>query len=315
MLLFLLACDLGAAPNPTDTTEHFFEVPAGATARGLGAALEKDGLVASASQWQWFLRMGADGSCIKAGRHKVSPSMNGNTLLAALCGPPVPKDEPFTVVEGWRILEIDAALTEKGWTKAGDFTSAVADISSFKAPFTPKSMEGYLYPETYRIEPEHFDAKEFAQRQLDTFTERFWTPYHDKLGTRTLDDVVIMASLVEREEPTPDNRPTIAGILWKRLDAPWNLGVDATSRYHLTDWNDRSAFLKQLRDPNDPYNTRLRAGLPPTAIGNPGLEALVAAAQPLSSEYWYYLHDSNKVLHPAKNVAEHEANRRRYNVY
>jgi UPF0755 protein len=124
-----------------------------------------------------------------------------------------------------------------------------------------------------------------------------------------------MASMLEREEPTPSQRSLVAGILWKRLDHGWKLGVDATSRYTLEEWNDRGAFLRQLRDANDPYNTRLREGLPPTAIGNPGLVSLEAALAPIESEYWYYLHDADKILRPGRNAAEHEALRRRYNVY
>jgi UPF0755 protein len=83
----------------------------------------------------------------------------------------------------------------------------------------------------------------------------------------------------------------------------------------LSKWNDRRAFLKKLRDPKDPYNTRLRQGLPPTAIGNPDISSLEAAAAPTSSPFWYYLHDKKGVLHPSRSVKEHEAYRRQYNVY
>lgn len=314
MLLMMLACEPGVTPS-SDQPEILFEVPAGSSARGLGGSLAAVGVVGSASRWEWFLRLGADGSCIKAGRHKLKVGMKGEEILAALCGVPVPKDEPFTVVEGWRIRDIDAALVEKGWIKAGAYIEATSKIDSFKLPFTTTSLEGYLYPETYKVEPDSFDPALLAQRQLDTFVERFYTPYQQKLGTRSLNEVVVMASLLEREEPTPANRPLVAGILWKRIDARWNLGVDATSRYSLDNWNDRTAFLKKLRDPTDPYNTRLRGGLPPTAIGAASLDSLVAATAPVPSEYWYYLHDASKTLHPAKDEAGHEANRRRYNVY
>jgi UPF0755 protein len=121
--------------------------------------------------------------------------------------------------------------------------------------------------------------------------------------------------MLEREEPDVGLRPMVAGILWKRLENKWHLGVDATSRYTLEKWNDRKAFLKKLQDPNDPYNTRLRPGLPPTPIGNPSLESLEAALKPEPSPYWYYLHDGNGRMHPARSAKEHEANRRRYNVY
>jgi UPF0755 protein len=73
--------------------------------------------------------------------------------------------------------------------------------------------------------------------------------------------------------------------------------------------------LRNLRDPSEPYNSRLRQGLPPTPIGNPGLGALEAALNPTTSAYWFYLHDADQNLHPAKSLRGHEANRRRYNVY
>ena len=99
------------------------------------------------------------------------------------------------------------------------------------------------------------------------------------------------------------------------MDANSPLGVDATSRFTLDDWSDRRKFLAKLRDPNDPYNTRLKAGLPPGPIGAPSLDALLAALRPKASNHWYYLHDADKQIHFARNAAEHEANRRKYNVW
>jgi UPF0755 protein len=316
MFLLLFGCNLEAPADPSATTEVLFEVPQGATARGLGDDLAGAGLVAAEWKWTWFLRLGADGSCIKAGRHRVSASMPLPELLNALCGAPVPQDQPFTVPEGWRARDIDAALTEKGWITAGAYLEAVRDVASYQATFPlPQngSLEGYLYPETYRVEPDRFDPKALVQRQLDTFAARF--AQGRTFDGRSLHDIVTMASLLEREEPKPENRSLVAGILWKRLDSGWNLGVDATSRYTLDDWNDRRAFLAKLRDPEDPWNTRLRQGLPPTPIGNPGVVALEAAAAPVESAFWYYLHDAEQNLHPSRNEAEHEAFRRKYNVY
>jgi UPF0755 protein len=316
MLWLLVACDLEAPADPADTTERMFEVPAGSTARGLGDDLLAAGLIQAEWKWSWYLRTGGDGSCIKAGRHRVRPDMDAPTLLAALCGPPVPKDEPFTIPEGWRARDIDAALAEKKWIAAGAYLEATKDVKAYHVTFALPdngTLEGYLYPETYKVEPDNFDPHTLVQRQLDTFAERFATG--KTFDTRPLHDIVTMASLLEREEPSPDNRPTVAGILWKRLDNHWNLGVDATSRYTLDDWNDRKAFLEKLRDPEDPWNTRLRGGLPPTPIGNPGAVALNAAMSPKESDCWYYLHDAQQVLHCSRTEAEHEAFRRKYNVY
>ena len=163
--------------------------------------------------------------------------------------------------------------------------------------------------------PDTFEVGAFIERQLATFHERVVLKHQDAYGKRTLDEIVVMASMIEREEPTPAQRPIVAGILWKRLDNRWKLGVDATSRYTLDDWSDRRKFLAKLRDPDDPYNTRLLHGLPPTPIGNPGIESLEASIAPKDSEFWYYLHDGNGVFRGAVDLAGHAANKRKYDVY
>lgn len=323
-MLFLLLGGCGVvadtynkAADPSDTAEAIVSVPKGVTPRKLGPVLAEAGVIDDADDFTTYARLSKEGACLKAGRHRLSRSMTPHRILEVVCGAPLPEDTPFTVVEGWRIREIDAALTAKGLITAGAYAAAAANGSAFKAsfPLPAGSLEGYLYPETYMITPDRFEVGAFIQRQLDLFGERFAVPYQDKLGERGLNEIVIMASMLEREEPKPENRPMVAGILWKRIDNGWNLGVDATSRYELEDWNDRQAFLKRLRDPADPYNSRLRPGLPPTPIGNPALPSLVASASPVESEFWYYLHDGSQNLHPSRNVAEHEAFRKRYNVY
>lgn len=324
LLLLLTGCDMvadqyGAPADPAATEAQVFTVPGGSSARSLAPKLADAGLVDSADDFVMYVRITKEGGCIKAGRHELSAAMSAGELIETMCGVPLPDDVPFTIVEGWRIREIDEALAKKGWTKPGEYAALAANPGAFTAPFPlpSDSLEGYLFPETYMVIPDKWDTKAFIQRQLDLLTERFYTPHADDIAAsdRSMGEVVIMASMLEREEPKVENRPLVAGILWKRIDAGWNLGVDATSRYTLDEWNDRKAFLKKLRDPKDPYNTRLRGGLPPTAIGNPSTPSLEAALAPVESEYWYYLHDSKQDIHPSRNSAEHEAYRRRYNVY
>jgi UPF0755 protein len=314
--MVLLGCvDADAPNNPTDTTPFVFEVKKGAVPGSLGPPLVDAGLVASEWKWKLFLRTD-DMSCLKAGRFSVNKAMSLHQLKQALCGPPMAEDEPFTVVEGWRIRDIDAALVEKGWIKPGDYATVALNKSvELPFPIESKTLEGYLYPETYRVEPAKFSVQKLIVRQLQTFDARFLSLHKDDLKKRGLNEIVIMASMLEREEPKPEQRPITAGILWKRIDAGWQLGVDATSRYELPEWNDKQAFLKKLRDPSDPYNSRLNKGLPPTAIGNPAASSLEAALHPVASEYWYYLHDSDHNFHGGRTVEEHEANRKKYNVY
>lgn len=295
-----------------------FTVPKGTSGRGLGVLLANQGLITDARIWRWHLfRRGSFSP--KAGRHPVSASMTVAELAMALEGNPLPDDIPFLVVEGWRLRDTDAALTAAGYITAGAYITAASNPSRFTAPFPlpTTTLEGYLYPESYGVIPGKFDVEDFIQRQLNAFAERFFTPNREVISKsgRTLHEVVVMASMLEREEPVPAQRPLVAGILWKRVDKGYPLGVDATSRYVLAQWNDRKAFLQRLRDPEDPYNTRHRKGLPPGPIGAPTVESLQAAMAPTQSEFWYYLHDAQKTLRPSRNAEEHEALRKKYNVY
>lgn len=312
-----LSCVDASAPlHPGDETKVTFEVPKGATGNGVGKRLVEAGVVDSEWTWKLFLR-NADASCLKAGKFELARSMSLDEVLRTLCGPPLADDVAFTVIEGWRIRDVDEALAAKGLIAPGAYT-AVATGKTVEAPFavTATTYEGYLYPETYKIPAKDLDPAVLVARQLETFQERFLATHPGPdYGGRSLNDIVVMASMLEREEPKPENRPLVAGILWKRIDADTPLGVDATSRYTIADWNDRKAFLKNLRDENEPYNTRKRAGLPPTAIGSPTVSSLEAAMKPVPSEFWYYLHDAKQNLHPARNAKEHEANREKYDVH
>lgn len=305
--------------GPPDSPEVEFTVAKGTTSRALGPQLQKAGLIADPNLWRYYLWRRGNALSAKAGRHKVSAKMTMDEVATALEGVPIPEDVPFVVIEGWRLRDIDKALVEKGWAKPGDYIRAASQPLKFKAvfPLPDATLEGYLYPETYQVPAAGVDLHALIQRQLDTFSERFWLPNKVEIqkSGRSLHEVVVMASMLEREEPVPAQRNTVAGILWKRFDKKTPLGVDATSRYELDEWNDKKAFLAKLRDKEDPWNSRYKVGLPPGPIGAPTVESLLAAVRPEDNPYWYYLHDANRKLHPSKNAAEHEALRAQFNVY
>lgn len=307
------------AMAPTELEPVVFTVTKGATLRAIGERLAQEGLIESALYWQLYNRLNP-GPGAKAGRHALSRAMSLKAIRSALSENPLPEDEPLTIVEGWRLRDTDAELARFGRIEAGAYLAAARDPSRFTIDFPldgATDLEGYLFPETYRVAPGPLDVHKLIQRQLDAFDERFYQPHAEEISKqkRSLRELVIMASMLEREEPKPATRPQVAGILWKRIDAGWALGVDATSRYTLDDWSDRRKFLKQLRDENDPYNTRLKLGLPPGPIGAPSLPSLEAALRPVESPYWYYLHDKDQNIRFAKDAAGHEANRKKYDVY
>lgn len=297
--------------------EVFVEVRKGASARSVARQLEQAGLARALLFRFAVWRRG--GLQLKAGQFRLSPKLSPSELAAALEASPLAEDEPFSVIEGWRRLDVDEALFAAGRAQRGDYLAATSSGQGYRAPFTlpSDSLEGFLYPETYHLPKGRIDARELVQKQLDLFTQRIFSPLAEELNKskRSLRDVITMASLLEREEPTPSNRPIVAGILWKRLDRGFPLGVDATSRYELPEWNERAAFLRKLRDASDKYNTRTRPGLPPTPIGAPTRVSVEAALWPAKTDYLYYLHDASKQLHPSRNAEEHERLRKQYSVY
>lgn len=313
-VFWTLACMCGGfgSPGSEDPPEPFvFEVPKGASASSLAPAVVEAGLFAREWEWKLFVKL-QDASCIKAGRFEVSRAMSPIELLETLCGTPLSDDVPFTVVEGWRIVDTDRALAARGLIEPGQYAS-IATSRSAEAPFDvpSDSYEGYLWPETYMISERSFDVEGFVERQLAMFQDNFLSE-HPELRGEALHQVVVMASMIEQEEHDPENRPLISGILWNRVKRPMPLGVDATSRYTLARWNDD--VLPKIRDRRDPYNTRHRVGLPPTAIGAPGSDALRAALNPKANPYYFYLHDRECVLRVAKTDAGHIRNKKTYGI-
>jgi len=173
-----------------------------------------------------------------------------------------------------------------------------------------KEKEGYLFPDTYRFPP-NVTARDVAR----TMEKNFFTKTAEIQGEieafgRSLHDVVIMASLLEREARTMETRRTIAGILWKRLEQDMLLQVDAVFVYILGKGSSELTLDDLAID--SPYNTYKYTGLPPTPIANPGLDALRAAVTPIQTDYFYFLSDNEGRMHYAATFDEHKENKVRY---
>lgn len=173
-----------------------------------------------------------------------------------------------------------------------------------------KEKEGYLFPDTYRFFP-----STTPEVIISTLTKNFDTKIAPlaadiKTSGRSEKDIVIMASIVEKEAAGDEDRAVIAGILWKRLDQGIALQVDAPFLYILG--KESSELTTKDLAMNSPYNTYKNKGLTPTPISNPGLAAIKATIHPIASPYLYYLHDSEGMIHYAKTYAEHKANIAKY---
>jgi UPF0755 protein len=158
----------------------------------------------------------------------------------------------------------------------------------YGAPNGTRSLEGFLFPATYELRVGS-TARALVERQLATFRENFASVDMRRARRRNLSgyDVLIIASMVERETQLDKERPLVAAVIYNRLRDGMPLGIDATIRYAEDNWT-RPLLQSELDRPG-PYNSRLNRGLPPTPIGNPGLASIEAAAHPAKVDYLFYV--------------------------
>jgi UPF0755 protein len=236
-----------------------------------------------------------------------------------------------TIPEGMRAEEVADLLNVQAIMDGDAFLALVRGGSaSAKAlgeyPFLSDgltTLEGYLFPDTYRL-PARATPTDLIQRMLDNFEQRV-TPEVIAPATqagRGLGQVIIMASIVEREAPRADERPLVASVYWNRLSGACSaetggayLQADPTVQYAAGrpgEWWWKPPSVEAYQEIESPYNTYRRPGLPPTPICSPGLSAIQAAAQPAETLYCFFLAvgDGSHVF--AITLAEHEANIARY---
>jgi UPF0755 protein len=196
----------------------------------------------------------------------------------------------ITIPEGLDRRQIADVAKEAG--VKGDYEAASKRASGFDpgryGAENPDSLEGFLFPATYELR-RNSKAEALVSRQLDAFRDRIRGIDMGYAESKNLTeyDVVIIASMIEREVQVPEERPLVAAVIYNRLAAGMNLAIDATIRYE--DGNYDEQLTRSRLDEDTPYNTRLNPGLPPGPIGNPGEASLKAAAKPAKENYLYYV--------------------------
>ncbi|MDD5103318.1 MAG: endolytic transglycosylase MltG [Candidatus Peribacteraceae bacterium] len=288
----------------------------------VGALLSEKGIIRSQLAFKWYMKFHGAESGVQAGTFIFRPSMSIEEV-AQILKTGKSEEAALTVPEGWTVTDIDALLASKGLSDSGAVLDCLkrCDFSSFDflPPASTKGLsarggrlEGYLFPETYFVNEAAFVPKFFLERLLGTFRARVVNDLQEEIkgSGHSLHEIITMASLVEAETRTDNERPIVAGILWKRLDAGMPLGVDASVRYILD--KPTEPITQSDLETQSPYNSRKVKGLPPGPIESPGLSSILAALEPQDSPYWFYLHDSKGLIHYATTNEEHNENRRRY---
>jgi UPF0755 protein len=219
--------------------------------------------------------------------------------------PPPPPPLRIVFPEGFtrkdmanRITAVDKIARRKRHVRPALSARAYLRVTArLKPPFGKGSIEGFLFPATYDFLA-GTTSRQLALKQLKAFRQN-WAKVDLAYARRkhlTAYDVLIIASMVEKEALAPDERPLVAAVIYNRLHAHMTLGIDATLRYGLDIPGTQSIRVSQLQNPT-PYNTRLHAGLPPTPIANPGLASMQAAAHPAKVDYLYFVRKPDKQHH------------------
>lgn len=297
--------------DPGSESRVVFDVKEGATAQKVGQDLYSAGLIKSPFVFGLYLKHKKLAGQIKAGRMILKKNMDlrqiADTLITGIS-----EELSVRLLEGWTVKQIADYLESLGLTTSDSFLDCIKNCE-FDFDFLPDDyLEGYLYPDTYFVDPSSYSDEKFISRSISNFESRVYSP--DTKGLEksniSLEQAVIMASIVEREENDPDERPVVAGILWNRFNSGAGLGADATVLYALGRTKGGLSYNDLQID--SPYNTRKYRGLPPTPICNPSISSIRAAMNPADTDFWYYLHDADGNVHYGSTLEEHNVNKRNY---
>jgi UPF0755 protein len=283
-----------------------FTVSEGASAREVANDLRSRGLIRSALAFR--LAAGWDDAwrAAKAGDYALRPDMSAMDMLRTIERGQV-MSEWLTVPEGRAVWQVADLFQAKGLGDAAQFVRAASDAGRWTAdfPLPASSLEGYLFPDTYRISCRPTAAEDLVQMMLKRFDQVVW---QDMLGgqtsDRSLSDIVILASLVEGEAKLDSERPVIAAVLMNRLRQGMKLECDATVQYALGP-NRKGRLTYEDLKVASPYNTYLYPGLPPGPINSPGRTSIEAALHPAVVPYLFYVARADGSHIFSRSYAEH----------
>jgi UPF0755 protein len=244
--------------------------------------------VSSGSFFQLRARIAGRSDELKPGRYTLARDMSFTAVLDKLEQGLPPNVVRVVIPEGLSRKEIAprTAGLHGSYVRASR-SNAALDPRDYKAK-NARNLEGFLFPATYELKKGQ-PVRKLVTEQLDAFKRNFDTVDMRYARSKNLTpyDIVIIASLIDREVQVPKERRLVASVIYNRLHDGMPLGIDATVRFLLGKW---SGELRQseLNNPS-PYNTRVHTGLPPGPIGNPGLASIQAAAHPAKTNYLFYV--------------------------
>jgi len=317
LFLFLLT-PVSGVPNRVEV-----EIVPGSGFGDIAAMLAEKGVVRSKINFLIYGGLTGSAHLLKPGNYSLNSASSTPAILGVIVrGPRI--DVAVTIPEGATLKDIEALLYRAGVVPLGVLGKvAVFELAKeYEFLRGATRLEGFLFPDTYRFF-KNSDTNTVVKKMLDNFEAKAWPllgeckVQSEKCKELNFFEVLTAASLLEKEVVSYRDRQLVTGILYKRLNVGVGLNVDATIAYAkcggaFVTCDDPRVYRKDLEF-QSPYNTYLYKGLPPGPIGNPGLEAIEAALNPVQSDYFYYLSDpkTGRTIY-SKTLDEHNDNRARY---
>jgi peptidoglycan lytic transglycosylase G len=327
-LLSAVPTGAGTAGAATGGSETMIEIAPGETLRDVSQNLADLGLIRSALALRVYGRISGREASLQAGSYLISPPMSAVGILDKIAGGEAVFDEvSLSIPEGWTIGDIAARIESAGIFSGEEFVVA-AVVSDDLREFgfldglpDGTSLEGYLFPDTYRVFRDASPAdvvrlmlSRFRAQVIGDARVSYRGPAiaqeQSQSGLLSLHELVTLASIIQREAGGVAEMPAIAGVFRNRLDIRMPLESDATVNYALGTSRRQPTFADTAVQ--HPYNTYANYGLPPGPIGNPGLDAIVAAAEPELHDYLFLLHPLGGEVVLSRTYEEHLQNKRRY---
>lgn len=294
-----------------------FLITPGESLASISQRLEDNNIISSEFLFRRHLASNEIDTNIKAGSFTLNTNSSNSSVAQTLTDSSQTNRMRITIPEGYKISQIDQTLTQLGLISEGEFSNCTLNCNIQhpilnNIPVEINSLEGFLYPDTYFVDPATFTSQGLITDMLDNFQQKLpdnWQELVDQSPAKNLYEAIIMASIVEREVLSSKDKSIVAGLLWKRFENGWRLDADAALLY---DQDDNIITQTDLQS-ESPYNLRKFTGLSPTPISNPSIETITATLNVIPTNYWFYITtlDTGEVIY-AETLDQHNSNVNKY---
>lgn len=299
--LLLSACGLSdqdfQAKDPGTTDSQIIEIPSGSTTKSIGKLLEEKGIILKEEAFVAKVKDLDVANALKAGNYQLSAAMSVEDIINTLTSGKIYVERVKVVIpEGYEVRQIIDKLVEANLIDRAVFEDELVN-GQFDYPFISgidrsTRLEGYLFPATYQF-PKDISEHDIIDQMLRAFDKAFTQDYYEKAKSlnMSVEEVVTLASIIEREAMVAEERPIVSSVFHNRLKKPMRLQSCATVQYIL---GERKEVLS-IKDTQieSPYNTYQNNGLPPAPIASPGKASIDAALNPAITDYLFFVTTNN----------------------